>query len=298
MLLNIFFNNYAYDLILFSKYKYMKAVYIFSLKNFSIVHNNKSYIVSSNNYLKLVDFENNTLQVFNSKNKSECFVIDLNNINSTNHYRVFKTSKTIFIELISAEVINTYKILNTKNCQIFIKTNSLHVVYDDIVYPYYFCLDNDTNAIEFESNIYIFNKKCLILFNLTSKSFSYFECIDFNKNDKSIEIIVKFLKNNEFFIHFSFNLNKNMVSIKNLKNKNELLLNKYNLPYYAFNLIKHGFVNAKNLFCSSVDINALHSYLCRYDNIVELDDKFYIYNHNSITVINFIFEDNLIKEID
>ena len=279
---------------LFVKY-IMKKIYLFTLNNFYIEQNGNRLPLCKNSYLKICDIKDDTLSVCDTlcpKNKIEIS----KNAKTCNFFRVNECTDK-FIEIISCGKNNLIEKLKTKNIEVEIYENFLLIIYKNIPYTYYFKNDGANICMELKDKIYIFNKYFLVIFDSISKSFCHLFVEKYSKNNDKIELLCNLPKNIGYLIIISINLNEKTINSKKLKKQN-IKIDSNILPYAVFYLSKHSFEEVKSFINENIQTKKLMEYFSEFENIFDIDGKFYLSSLNKITQINFKIKDNVVVEID
>jgi len=277
----------------------MDKFYLFSKNEFLAKHNSQSYTINSINSLLIehclpedkIEIEQN----FYGYNKS---LILFPNISiSNNFYNVLKVNNDNFIELISTSFENVIQEINLENCCIKIYLNAILLFYNQKCYSFAFKSSENNYALKVNDYVYVFNGLNLIKISLTHLNSTYLIVENFSIIDKNIEILCKFPKSFTYFLLFCFNLNNNNLNIKKLKNERNII-QRNSLPYVLFYLCKFDFEDAKNVLSKNIELDKIKNYLSVYDEIIEIDNTYFLYSKNKITNIFFNIQNNVIEDID
>lgn len=273
----------------------MNKIYLFSLNEINLNYNNNNYIISPNKFVKLEDYLNENIEI--SSKIGICNNLLLQNLQESNLLKLKISNLNDFklIEIISTNIDKINK-LKTKKCEIDIFCDHVEICYKTKYYSYYFECSNDNYAIEDNNSVYIFNNNKLLKFDLNNCSFTYLNCKQFSKKGDTIEILCQTQFNNTYFLLYSFNLTKNNVYIKRYK-KGEIEISSYNLPFIVFGLLKCDFYDAKSYFDNNLEFEKIKKYLNSFNNIIEIENKFYLLGSNS-TEVKFTINNKIIVDID
>lgn len=274
----------------------MNNVYIFSKKNFIANNNNNNYEVNKNQVLKLSNIkENDTIKIFGNNTYKE---INISKTEYSNYYRHWHFNDNVYLEIISNSFDCLIQKVTTKNFEAFIYNNCVRVFYKELCYAYYYLQNNQTVSTTFEKDniLYICNSINSLIFNGDNLSFSLFKTEKIIKNEKNIEILCKFPKNISYLLYFSFNFKTQTLSVKKLKKENT----NQNLPIEClfFYLCKNKISDAKDFLLDKTLFENLVKYFNCFDDIVEIENHYYLYNSNQFIPLNLKFKDGIIEEVD
>ena len=273
----------------------MNNIYLFSQSSFLV---NSNININKNNFLKLTINPKTSLSY--KKNIDDCCSVQINftDLKSNNFYRVFHFNEDIFVELITSDFNSLHSVYTTKTCEVFIYNNSVRIIKNNMCYTYFYNIDSENFVLEQDENLYIFNRKNIIIFNLNKITFSLMHLKKFVKNDKNIEFLCKLTCNSAYFLHFSVDLTKSNIIVKKLKS-GENKTNSKSIPYSLFYLAKYNFNECKFFLSDASLLEKVVSYFNNYENILEIENQYYIYNSNIITPISFtINNNNKVEDID
>ena len=264
---------------------------IFSLGGFCLTDNNQVLNINKNTYIKTPD---TILKLSDNLCPKNQIILDTKNVQSCSMYKASIINNIRFIEIInSGEKVLKNKYI-TKNCEINIFENHVLIVYNGKVYSYYFDYYENTQAFEINGKAYIFNNKYFLIFDMGLLVFSHYFVVEINY--KNLEILCRLPKNLNYYIYIKLNTINNSVFIKKLKKSGNDLA--YLLPYKLFYLSKNNFQDVSVFVKNSIDCKNLFRYFNEYENIFNIDDKFYITRHDGIHSLTITIEDKYISDID
>lgn len=272
----------------------MKNIYIFSQSYFIVKHKDKTYEINKNCYLKLTNTHFDDFFMFGNK-FNNFKTIYLNNLNTNNFVKAFQFEDKVFIELIACEFDSIVNEFICDRFNVFVYENSVRII-SDRCYTYFFDAQTENFCCFNNEHIFIFNEKNLITFNKKQKTFCYLIVEKFAKSNENVEILCKISKNFNHFLHFSFNIKNNLISTKKLK--------QVNIPDTIFNIMsffhlsKNNFLDAKSHMQNPKQFEDIKKYFNLFENIIEIENCYYLYNQTQIVKLNFQIIDNKIAEID
>lgn len=270
----------------------MNNTYFFSMNNFSVFCDDKTYCANKNKGLMFVNLNQN-VKISTNNSVSE---FDYKHIDNSNHIKYAKIDGDYFVEIVCApneELLNKY---TSPSCEIFAYKNHIDICYCSKIYSYYFCNDGTSVAIEQDDHLYVFNKKNVLEFDLKNKSFFLKKCKKYEKMNENVEILCEIPYTNAYFTLYNFNLNSKAVIKKNYK-KGEIKIEKYSLPFMFFYLVKSDIAEKFNFTCEQLNYESVAGYLKQFNHIFEIDNKYYL-SGSKICQISFVIENNRIVDID
>ncbi len=273
----------------------MKKIYIFADDYYEIKYLNEKYFVNANTsaILENINYEDN-IEIYCSRTHTNSKVC-LNKLCSCNQFSVHEMNGEIFLYLHFATFDNLIKIIN-EPCEILIYDNSIRIIFESLCFCMPFCGKAETLATEKDENVYIFNEKNIVVFNKENKTFITLKVKEYKKTLKNTEILCKLPKINGYFLLFIFSNNK-LIEIKKLKKQNGQNPSKA-LPYLIFYLCKFNFDECRNFVSDGIEVSKLSTYFDKYDNLIELENNYYIFSQQNIAKIDFEMLDNKVINID
>lgn len=266
--------------------------YLISQNNFCV--KNSSLELNKNNFLKIDDSKNDIFL------RDKCtpinqIQINLNNLQTNIHYRYKVLDNLNIVEMISCGFENL-KLEFHKTCEVKVFDNCLLVLFNNIPYTYYFVFSANTYIFETQNEVFIFNSTYCVKFDFERKTFSHYFTQTLQQTAQGYEILCNLPKNIGYSILFGFDNNNKSAKIKKLKHnqtKNDLSL----LPYLVFYLAKNNFEELKNYVDATVNAKNLSDYLSNFENIYNIDGKWYL-TGKDISFFNFKIKNNVLFDID
>lgn len=270
----------------------MDSINIFSLNNFIIKNDENTYHINKNCYVT-VNSNLNNLIILNKNNKLK---INLKNLELTNNsYRLFEYNNSKFLQIISCGFNNLQQKYTSPNFEVLIYDDAILIINKTICYAYYYNSSSESYFFEYENYIYVFNNLNLLMFNSQTKTFTLLNTLKIAIENDNYEVLCQLPKLSDYLILYTFNKKNNSLTIKKLKEKtNKNIPIVYNFFYQA----KFNIQQAKLLLKNEDLFNNCNKYFNEYDDIIEINEKYYLFNYNKITPINFLIKDNLIDDID
>lgn len=272
----------------------MNKLYFYTLHEFEIKDTNNKFELNKNCFFQL-DYCDSIQIVDKFSNQS--LSLKYHQLDSLKSLNCKPFEDNLFIELFPIEINPIEKHITT-NCEIIIFENSVKIIYKNVYYSYYYNLKDQNYIIENNDILYIFNSINCLCFDLKNKSFDLKKCKKISKNNKNIEILCNLNQNIDYFVLYNFNLSTNNVYIKKYKATNKIQLDNYSLIFTFFNLLKNDFEESKKFLSKEIDYYQIKNYIKQYDRIIELNNTFYLSNHNEIEKIDFKIQNNVIVDID
>lgn len=272
----------------------MNNIYIFSQNAFNIEFNNQQFNINKNQSLKILhgqDCQNVLVKNINGE-----FNLNLTSQTPSNFYKCWNYNNDIFYEIITTSYNCLLEKFATKNCEVFVFDNAAKIIYQNKCYFYYYNCSTPSDFLEDDNCLYIFNQNNLLIFDKTSLTFNLLKVKNHQKNNKNIEILCNFPKNIEYFLYFLFNLANSNITTKKLC-KGEINKN-VPLEYLIFYLCKNNFEEVKKYISNNLEFSSLCEYFKKFDNIVCIQNKYYLYNSAEIVEANFKTENNIVVDID
>lgn len=273
----------------------MKEIIIFSQDSFTATHNNNKFFINKNAHIKISNYNPNEILEINYKNIT--LHIPLNNLCSNNFYKVFNYKDKQYIEIIATDFNNLLYKYTTKSCEIFIYDNSIRIIKNNKCYSYYFKNGLNNYTIEQYECVYIFNENNLTIFDFNHSTFNSLKVEKFKKNNKFVEFLCKIPNNFNYFLHFIADTQKNTINMKKYKH-GEVTTNSQNIFNLFFYLCKHSISDANKFISNNLNFQDLTDYLQKYENILQINDEYFIYNQTELISIDIKIEDGKIIDID
>ena len=263
----------------------------FSLGNFKIKDDAGVCNINKNCYATT---QNDSIEISDFLMPKSCITVTTDLIKSCSLFKQGIIDNKKYIEIIHCGEIIIKNKINTKNAEIFIYENHILIIYNSQIFTYYFNYTSFAFVIEIEDNIYIFNDKILVKFNLNLKVFSHFIVVKINL--QNLEILCRLPKNINYYFLFLIDEKNNKINIKKLKHKDQKTPQM--LPYKLFYLAKNEFEDV--LFDIGKDLNnkSLFDYFKQFENIYNLNDKFVITKNNSVCSVNIKIVNDVVVDID
>lgn len=271
------------------------SIYIFSSKPFCVYSLQKKYLLNKNCAIKLTqDQKENALTVYDDFGKIE---INLTNLTPSNYYNSWVINNDTYINILTTNYNSIMLKKTTPNFDVEVYNNSIRIFCDEKCFCNNFTFCKNTHIAQIDQDLYIFNEKNLIIFNKKNKSFNKLIVQKLAKNDKNIEILCKITEKMDYFLHFSLNLTDNLITIKKLKQKE--ILQSQSPQVTFFYLCKNNFDDAKKLLNDESLFANAHNYFLQFDDILQINDQYYLYNQSQFVNVLFIINDkNKITDID
>ncbi len=273
----------------------MKEIIIFSQDSFTATHNNNKFFINKNAHIKISNYNPNEILEVACKNNT--LQIPLNNLRTNNFYKAFNYKNKQYIEIIATNFDNLLYKYTTKSCEMFIYDNSIRIIKSNKCYSYYFKQSSNNYTIEQHENLYIFNQNNLIIFNFNHSTINSLKVEKFKKNDNFIELLCKIPNNFNYFLHFCVNIQKNTINIKKYKH-GEITATPQNLFSLFFYLCKYSICDAKKIIARDLGFQDLTNYLQRFENILEINGEYFIYNQTEFVSADVKIENGKIIDID
>lgn len=276
----------------------MSKIYIFSKNEFEIYHNGQNFNLNKFTSLSLKSITEKE-QITLSENCCgylKTLTLLPFTIYGNNYFNTYSLNDIKYINLISLDFENLISEITTKNFNIKIFTNAILVCNNKKCWSYCFKSTDNNYALEIDENLYIFNSFNLIKINTKTLVSTTLITSKLEVNLNKCEILCRIPKTNTHFILFIFDLSENTINIKKLKN--DTILNINSLPYLVFYLSKLEFEDVSNYLSTQIQYESLKNYLNNFDDIIEIENEFFIYSKNNFIKINFIIINNIVNEID
>ncbi|MBE7082168.1 MAG: hypothetical protein E7378_00595 [Clostridiales bacterium] len=274
-----------------------KTYYIFTKSNFDLLHNDKTFNINKNQYAKILDVDkNDTLTIRESSNgKVFELTICLSQIKSSNSIRVFEYDDCTMLEIISLQKHQPLQQIKSGEITVNIFQNSITVLHNNCFFEYYYIFQDQNYIFNYDKKLYIFNNKCIIIFDLINNIFNFQKCQKTSILKGKAEVLCNaFL---HYYILYLFDFKNNSLIIKKYQ-KNIFKLNNSKLIFAIFYLIKNNFEIFTKFLSDKIDSLAVKNYLCKFEDIIELDGEFYVYNSQEVSPITFKTQNNVVVEID
>ena len=97
---------------------------------------------------------------------------------------------------------------------------------------------------------------------------------------------------------YTFDLINNELAKRQYKNNNTFTIDNFTLPLVFFHLVKNNFDDAKLLLSQNIVFDDIKEYICQFDDIIEIDNQYYLSSFNNICKIKFKIENNTIIDVD
>lgn len=275
------------------KYNMNKTIF-FSLNHFYI--NNENIFVNKNNSVVVEDYEK-PIEVRDDLPICNSLKININDASSNLFLRCGNIESTKYIELISCNFLNIKQKFVNGGSEVLIFENSVLIFYNNLPYTYYFRCDNVNYCTETENSIFVFNGKYFVIFNKSSQTFTHYIVENLGKIDDDFELVCRLPKNINYFIYFNINLKDKKIINKKLKKP----LNSTNsaiIPHIVFYLAKNNFKEIKLYLNNEINYEKLIQYFSNYDNIFEIQNKYFVTNCREIKMVSFKIENNLLVDVD
>lgn len=276
----------------------MSKIYFFSKSKFELLHNNINYTINefkSISMLNVVEYDLITLTQ-NCSGYLKTINLFPQTIKGNNFFDIYNFNRNRFVNLISLDYENLISEINTNSFNIKIYSSSILIINKQICLSYYFKSSKNNYAFEIGEKLYIFNEFNLIQINTKSYISTMLITKKLETNSNNLEILCKIPKSNKYFVLFTFDLNDNTISIKKLMNN--ATIDNISLPYLVFYLCKLEFEEVSIFLSDKINIEDLKNYLNNFNEMVEIENKFFIYSKNKFETINFNIENNIITDID
>lgn len=268
-------------------------LYIFSRGDFFVEANGQSHPINKNCVCKITNIEHNNIRFYNDVGT---IIINLKKPKSCNYYRVWKLNENLFIELIATSFNNLNQKVSTKNFEVLFYDKAIRILSGNFCHTQPFITEK-SYAIETNDFLYILNSANMIVMDLKTECFSNFKVNNFLKKESGFEVLAHNYHAPEYFLHFSFNLKNNSVSIKKLHD-NANVSNYASIPHLVFCLCKNEVKKVSEYLGKNIAFDELCSYLKNFDNIINIENKYYLYNNYEIVEVNFIIKDNIVIDVD
>lgn len=273
----------------------MKKLFIFANEHYEIDYLDIKYYVNPNINAILTNVADEDMAQIKCESSHKTLTIYFNNLYSCNQYSVHELNGQTFLFLHFANFDNLIKKINNP-CEILIYDTSIRIICNELCFCKTYLGTKNTFAVEKDSNIYIFNDKNITIFNKDNKTFLTLEIIEYKKTSENTEILCKIPKINGYFLLFNFSRDK-LLGIKKLKKETPYAPPEC-LPYLIFYLCKFNFDECKNYISDNIELPALEKYFSEFDNLIEIEKRYYIFSQQTISPINFEIIDNKVVNID
>lgn len=276
----------------------MNKIFFFSKNTFVLSCSSENYSVNKFKNVVLTNVDNNSKitisqNCFGYLKCLECFPI---NVKSNNYFNVYFCNESKFINLISIDFENVVFETSTKNFNVKFLESAILLSSNKKCVSYCFNTTNKNYAIEINDELYIFNEFNLIKININTFISTTLITKKLEVNSNKYEVLCKIPQNDTYYILFSIDINKNKISIKKLKNNNDV--NNNSLPYLIFYLCKLEFEEVSNYLSKTINYQDIKNYLNNFEDIIEIEDEFYIYSKSELQKISFSISNNIVNDID
>lgn len=271
----------------------MNKIYIISPNFYELEINKNNFIINKKCCLEILN--NNTLlpiTIKNCNNKS-LFTINPSQYEPNNFYYVHETHNDTFIYLCADNFLSMLQKHKINNCDVYIYNNAVKIIHNNLCYCNAFYFEKETSVASDDDNIYVYNSKNVLIFNLQNLTFLQLNVKSYQKQDDFCEALCSVPYCINFFMLFNFNSAK-LKFTKKLKNSKPLFME--NLPQQLFYLCKLNFLEAQKFTTES--IKALGDYFSKFEHIFEINGKCYLVSKFQICETSFNIKDNKIIDID